>query len=814
MFFSISAILYTHIVQVQQLLCRAPLCVAARLGELLSCLAVLARLHRDARAAPSLVAANLPLLSFTQVIHAEADARDSVHETSESEMSEGDPGHGAADSGYQRRKMENLIQKEALHILNLIAKRIPKKEVVAFWFVFLPDKSFSPLSGSVTELISHQNKRIRIQALSIMADFLNHIGPFLSLAQHSQKPTSYTSLSSALSSSVSGLHAAVLSRLGHQLGPTELVALLKLVSLLAEHCPYSKLEASLLDTVITACLDLAQAERNPVIQVAILSVFSSLCQHKASEAALVRSVGVMFGFMVARARPDKVSLYPDNNVRYMALQALAGLTNLDINTFIKNAPEVKKLIDISLQDTDASVVLHAFRFIKNFAKNLTILVETESKQSETDSKVSNLAIAFWVDFLKQPNFQLLDKFPNANIKSAFCDCLAEMGGHIYSELPQPKKLVCVSYILSQCALQEDSQGLSLDRQIQDRAALSSSLRTLGIMVMFPTYLTDTAFHVDVADAVLPHLPTSKPQAKSDTKALDPSNKAVKISASWALANLTDTLVQADATISDCEEKFPVIIAKKILYAAVASARDGGSAVNTQSNAVRCVGNMLYYLHTERLGLDTGAGDSAISDGVDCITTLINTGKIMKIRWNACYAAGNVLKKTDIDADFSWKRSLVDCLLDAVRNHQNFKVRINAAYALGCPVRRESLGEQYVEVVGALVDSLATTHSDQVAGEWTHMENLRDQIVLSLCQLLALCKDAKEFCQLCTTLSNNYDLFETSLKMSIKRISPEKCSPFLTVSERAEDLSKGSHGSREEVVMINQVLKQLVLEWGL
>ena len=110
---------------------------------------------------------------------------------------------------------------------------------------------------------------------------------------------------------------------------------------------------------------------------------------------------------------------------------------------------------------------------------------------------------------------------------------------------------------------------------------------------------------------------------------------------------------------------------------------------------------------------------------------------MKIRWNACHAAGNVLKKTDIDADFTWKRRLVDCLLDAVRNHQNFKVRINAAYALGCPVRRESLGEQYVEVVGALVDSLATTHTDQVAGEWTHMENLRDQLVLSLCHLVSL-----------------------------------------------------------------------------
>ena len=60
-----------------------------------------------------------------------------------------------------------MIQKDALHNIGLIARRIAKKEVVAFWFVFLPDKSYSPLSGSVTELINDQNKRVRMQALNI-----------------------------------------------------------------------------------------------------------------------------------------------------------------------------------------------------------------------------------------------------------------------------------------------------------------------------------------------------------------------------------------------------------------------------------------------------------------------------------------------------------------------------------------------------------------------------------------------------------------------------------------------------------------------
>ena len=48
------------------LLCRVPASLTSRLGELLSLLAVLARIHYG-RADTSLVAANLPLLHFTQV---------------------------------------------------------------------------------------------------------------------------------------------------------------------------------------------------------------------------------------------------------------------------------------------------------------------------------------------------------------------------------------------------------------------------------------------------------------------------------------------------------------------------------------------------------------------------------------------------------------------------------------------------------------------------------------------------------------------------------------------------------------------------
>ena len=405
---------------------------------------------------------------------------------------------------------------------------------------------------------------------------------------------------------------------------------------------------------------------------AVLSVFCSVCQHSSSSPGLLEAAPALLAATLARALPDQTSLYPDNNVRYMALQALAGLAAVSIQAVVREAAQVKSMLDVCLMDQDPSVVLHAFRFIKSFAKHLTSLVETEQESGleEDESKNTNLAVNFWIDFLKPGNLELLDKHPTANIRSAFCDCLAELGGFLFSELPQSKRLLVITFILSQCGEVAGEPGPPppLERQIQDRAALSSSLRTLGIIIMFPAHLTDTGVHIDCADAILPHL---GPVAAGPGRAggLDPSNKAVRVSASWALANLTDTLVQADTR---AEEQFPISIARRILDTAVWAAADPASAVNTQSNAVRTVGNMLHWLTRERLDGEAEF-ERVMAAGTAAMVAAIHTGKIMKIRWNACYAASNVLRKPGLEQNYAWKRELLACLLDTVTNHQNFKV---------------------------------------------------------------------------------------------------------------------------------------------
>jgi hypothetical protein len=66
----------------------------------------------------------------------------------------------------------------------------------------------------------------------------------------------------------------------------------------------------------------------------------------------------------------------------------------------------------------------------------------------------------------------------------------------------------------------------------------------------------------------------------------------------------------------------------------------------------------------------------MSSGTKAIMANITGGKIMKVRWNACYAASNILRKEEEEGQ--WRTDLINCLLDMVINFHNFKV-INALF---------------------------------------------------------------------------------------------------------------------------------------
>ncbi len=93
------------------------------------------------------------------------ESSSSCPETSESDYSDSDMTVGERD---YRQTGSSLVERTALVCLNTIVKKCPKKDVVSFWFVFLPDRCFCPLNAGVADLLVHPVKRVRQLAVAIL----------------------------------------------------------------------------------------------------------------------------------------------------------------------------------------------------------------------------------------------------------------------------------------------------------------------------------------------------------------------------------------------------------------------------------------------------------------------------------------------------------------------------------------------------------------------------------------------------------------------------------------------------------------------
>ena len=89
-----------------------------------------------------------------------------------------------SDGEQKRRRDDALVEREALAAISLFVKNAGKKEVVSFWYIFLPDRCFCPVQRGVSELMHHQSKKMRMLVTTILVDFLTHSKQFLALAQH------------------------------------------------------------------------------------------------------------------------------------------------------------------------------------------------------------------------------------------------------------------------------------------------------------------------------------------------------------------------------------------------------------------------------------------------------------------------------------------------------------------------------------------------------------------------------------------------------------------------------------------------------
>uniref|UniRef100_A0AAY4BQ83 HEAT repeat-containing protein 6 n=1 Tax=Denticeps clupeoides TaxID=299321 RepID=A0AAY4BQ83_9TELE len=249
---------------------------------------------------------------------------------------------------------------------------------------------------------------------------------------------------------------------------------------------------------------------------------------------------------------------------------------------------------------------------------------------------------------------------------------------------------------------------------------AAAVRALGVYVLFPCLQEDVMFVVDAANAIL--------------ACLTDCSSNVRTMAAWSLGNLADTLI---VNMELLRSEVSDLLLLKMLTAATQASRDKD---RVKSNAVRALGNLLYFLGPEQIVRPQFS--SPIEEAMHALTSTVCSDVTMKVRWNACYGLGNAFRNPSLNlGSASWSADAFSALTGAVASCRNFKVRINSAAALSVPPLRQNYGDaaQFARVWQALVEALEGSVDSADFLEYRYSSSLRTQLCQALLHLLSLCQ---------------------------------------------------------------------------
>uniref|UniRef100_A0A4W6D8K1 HEAT repeat-containing protein 6 n=1 Tax=Lates calcarifer TaxID=8187 RepID=A0A4W6D8K1_LATCA len=251
---------------------------------------------------------------------------------------------------------------------------------------------------------------------------------------------------------------------------------------------------------------------------------------------------------------------------------------------------------------------------------------------------------------------------------------------------------------------------------------TAAVRALGVYILFPCLREDVMFVADTANTIL--------------ATLEDRSTNVRAKAAWSLGNLTDTLiVNMESVGVDFQEELSDMLLLKMLQAATRASADKD---RVKSNAVRALGNLLYFLR--RSQLTRSAFQRPLEEAVRALVKTVQSEATMKVRWNACYALGKAFRNPALPLDSAlWSCDAFSALCHVVTSCKNFKVRIKSAAALAVPARRSCYGDtkRFSCVWRSLATALENSEDTNDFLEYRYSASLRHTLSQALLHLLSL-----------------------------------------------------------------------------
>ncbi|XP_009276525.1 PREDICTED: HEAT repeat-containing protein 6 [Aptenodytes forsteri] len=690
--------------------------------------------------------------------------------SSESEYSDAEGGIQSKMRSYQAN-----VRQGALACFLSAIKSIEKRVLYGYWSAFVPDAPGigSPQSVSLmTIALKDPSPKTRACALQVLSAILEGSKQFLSVAEDANDhKRAFTPFSVTIASSIRELHRCLLLALVAESSSQTLTQIVKCLANLVSNAPYSRLKPGLLTRVwnqikpyichkdvnvrvssltLLGAIVSVQAPL-PEVQLLLqqpsssgLNNSGSTTPHRFNASEQWRKALPSEGeptdnpagctssepcwllrlcvSIVVLPREDSCSdsdanfpsfssVYEPCPLRLESLQVLALLVKGYFSMAQSYFLELGEVACRCMEEMDPSIQLHGAKLLEELGTGVLQQYKPDSAVAPDQRVPVSVVVTFWTGILNGPLPGTLQNSPHATLQTSACDALSSILPEAFSSLQNEQQILCVTLLL----------GLNHSENPLVKAAAA---RALGVYILFPCLRQDVMFVADTANAILNSLHDKSPN--------------VRAKAAWSLGNLTDTLIINMETMGQSfQEEFSDLLLLKMLRSATEASKDRDKV---KSNAVRALGNVLHFLQPYHIA--NPRFREAIEESLQALISTVQSEATMKVRWNACYALGNVFKNPALPlGEAPWTTQAYSALSSVVKSCKNFKVRIKSAMALSIPSKRECYGsaEQFCQIWSALVVALQKSEDTEDFLEFKYSASLRTQICQALLHLLSLAK---------------------------------------------------------------------------
>uniref|UniRef100_A0A9L0RC18 HEAT repeat-containing protein 6 n=1 Tax=Equus caballus TaxID=9796 RepID=A0A9L0RC18_HORSE len=675
--------------------------------------------------------------------------------SSESDYSDAEGGMQSKMRSYQAK-----VRQGALACFLSTIKSIEKKVLYGYWSAFVPDtpELGSPQSVSLMTLtLKDPSPKTRACALQVLSAILEGSKQFLSVAEDtSDHRRAFTPFSVMIASSIRELHRCLLLALVAESSSQTLTQIIKCLANLVSNSPYNRLKLSLLTKVWN---QIKPYLRHKDVNVRVSSL-------------------TLLGAVVSTHAPlPEVQLL-------LQQPCSSGLSNSNSATpHLSPADWWKKgSSGPFLEETSVSSPKGSSEPCWLIRLCISIVVLPKEDSCSGGDAASAAGSTYEPSPMRLEALQVLAHLARGYFSMAqvylmelgevICKCMGEADPSI--QLHGAKLL--------------EEVGTGLIQQYKRDSSVAPDQRVpVTLVVMFWTMMlngplpralqnsehpTLQASACDALSSILPEAFSSLPDvifvadtANAILMSLQDKSLNVRAKAAWSLGNLTDTLiVNMETPDPSFQEEFSGLLLLKMLRSAIEASKDKDKV---KSNAVRALGNLLHFLQPSHIQKPRFA--EIIEESLQALISTVLTEAAMKVRWNACYALGNVFKNPALPLGTApWTSQAYNALTSVVTSCKNFKVRIRSATALSIPGKREHYGsvDQYAQIWNALVTALQKSEDTTDFLEFKYCASLRTQICQALIHLLSLASTS-DLPSIKETLELNGDMIQSYILQFLK-----------------------------------------------